>query len=340
MTGSDSTSVMLREFGRYVLDDVRTRAYARALAETVRPGDVVVDIGSGFGLLAFLALQAGASHVYAIEHLPFADLAAGLARDNGFEHRITFVSGRSSDVALRMPANMVVAELFGQFAVEEHLAEHLADARERLAPGGRILPLSCDLWLFAASLPVLRADWNRRYGRQWADVSGLDLRRLRQVVIANDLLPYVVHGWSTDDVTLGPPTLVHSQDFLAGATSHFAVDLTLEIRRDGLLDGLVGYFTSSLSPGVILSTSPTAPANHWQQVVFPVLPSRLVRTGDVIPVHLSHRPSVGWHYVPFSPVAASNQPSTRSGAPSAPEVISRRIGRPARSVSGSPSLPA
>src|SRR3972149_6367882 len=48
-------------------DSARVHAFQKALHEVVRPGDVVADIGTGTGLLACFACQAGASRVYAIE---------------------------------------------------------------------------------------------------------------------------------------------------------------------------------------------------------------------------------------------------------------------------------
>ena len=41
-------------------DKTRVRAFGRALREVLEPGDVVVDIGTGTGILAFLALESGA----------------------------------------------------------------------------------------------------------------------------------------------------------------------------------------------------------------------------------------------------------------------------------------
>lgn len=48
-------------------DSTRLHAYAKSIAASVRAGDVVADIGSGSGVLAFLAVKAGARRVFAIE---------------------------------------------------------------------------------------------------------------------------------------------------------------------------------------------------------------------------------------------------------------------------------
>jgi predicted RNA methylase len=82
---------MLEQFGSpfmqesMLLDKARCDAYREAIHRIVKPGDVVVDLGAGTGLLSFFALQAGARHVYAIEMSRIADAAAELIEANGFE---------------------------------------------------------------------------------------------------------------------------------------------------------------------------------------------------------------------------------------------------------------
>ena len=67
-------------------------AFAIAIASTVRPGDVVVDLGCGTGILGLLACRAGASRVYAIDSAAWQRRRA-LASANGLTDRITIVNG-------------------------------------------------------------------------------------------------------------------------------------------------------------------------------------------------------------------------------------------------------
>ncbi len=62
-------------------DKQRTLTYLKGIQEVVQPGDVVLDIGTGTGILAIAAARAGARHVYAIEASGIGKLAKAIFKD-------------------------------------------------------------------------------------------------------------------------------------------------------------------------------------------------------------------------------------------------------------------
>jgi SAM-dependent methyltransferase len=142
-------------------DRVRLRAVSRALRETVRPGDVVVDLGAGTGILGLLALRAGAGRVYAIERHPILRLARMLARENGVGDRVRFVKGDSRRVRLPERADLVVSDLVGPLGIDEEMADVVADARRFLRRGGKFLPARSEVWV----APVRAEALHRRHVR-------------------------------------------------------------------------------------------------------------------------------------------------------------------------------
>jgi predicted RNA methylase len=49
-----------------LLDAKRVREFKSAINKSVRPGDIVVDAGTGSGIIALIAARAGAKKVYAL----------------------------------------------------------------------------------------------------------------------------------------------------------------------------------------------------------------------------------------------------------------------------------
>lgn len=68
----------------------RTFSIKQAVRAAVKPGDRVLDAGCGMGILSFLALEAGASEVIAVDR-DHVDLARALAKANGYGDRIRFL---------------------------------------------------------------------------------------------------------------------------------------------------------------------------------------------------------------------------------------------------------
>ncbi len=90
-----------------------TRLCLAALEQYVRPGDVVVDIGTGSGVLAIAAAKLGAGSVLAIDSDPqAAEVALENVRVNGVERLVTVLDGEFDSSAINpKSADLVVANI-------------------------------------------------------------------------------------------------------------------------------------------------------------------------------------------------------------------------------------
>lgn len=243
-------------------DRPRTEAYRRAIHEAVRPGDVVSDLGTGSGVMALFACQAGAARVYAVEEGDVIGLARQIALHNGFADRIVFIQGRSDRIEIPERCDVITSEFFSNFALEEGLLPTLLDARERfLKPGGHIIPAA--VRLLCAPMTVhdagaLACFWDGGdYGIDFAPFIEMarNHRYFREIDPSERLADALVAA---------------EIDFHETNVVEIDVRMRFSTKRDGTLFGFGGWFECDLSPSVTLSTGPDAPSTHWSPIFFPV----------------------------------------------------------------------
>jgi protein arginine N-methyltransferase 1 len=269
----------LRNFGEMVLDAERTDAYARALRATVRPGCVVLDIGTGTGVFALIAARLGARRVFALEPGEAIHVAREIAAANGLADRIEHIQALSTDVTLPERADVIVSDLRGVLPLfGGHLAA-IADARARhLVPEGTLIPQEDTLWLGVVEAP----EEHRAIGTTGIDAAfGLDMGAARRLV-ANA----ATRARFEASQLLTRPHRWLALDYRNAVQAPVAARLELPAARAGHAHGLALWFDSRLAEGIGFSNAPGSGKRIYGHLFLPWPEAVDLHAGDRIDVDL------------------------------------------------------
>ncbi len=253
-----------------IRDRVRTDAFRRAINSVVRPGDTVLDVGAGSGILSMFAARAGAARVYAVERTPIAALAEQLAAANDVADTVTVIHGDVADIDLPEPVDVIVSEWLGGFGIDEGMLAPVIAARDRwLKPGGAMIPHTVTAWTALV---------HDRYLADMIDFLREDPFGLTLEVLVEDTVNEIIYSGTfrhltADDVRSEPRQLwtTHADRIaLEQAQAPHHAEILLPVHDHGTANALALWFTAELAPGISLSVGPGDPPTHWGMTTAPL----------------------------------------------------------------------
>uniref|UniRef100_A0A8C1RGU7 type I protein arginine methyltransferase n=1 Tax=Cyprinus carpio TaxID=7962 RepID=A0A8C1RGU7_CYPCA len=237
---------------------------------------VVLDVGSGTGILCMFAAKAGAKKVIGIECSSISDYAVKIVKANKLDHIVTIIKGKVEEVELPVEkVDIIISEWMGYCLFYESMLNTVIYARDKwLKPDGLIFPDRATLYVTAIE--------DRQYKdykiHWWENVYGFDMSCIKEVAIKEP--PYV---YEVDIYTVKIEDLSFTSPFC------------LQVKRNDYIHALVTYFNIEFTrchKRTGFSTSPESPYTHWKQTVFYLDDYLTVKTGEEIFGTISMKPNI------------------------------------------------
>ena len=279
-----------------LMDHVRMRAYHSAIMsnKSLFEGKVVLDVGTGSGVLAMWAAQAGAAKVYAVEYTDMATHARKMVEQNGLSHIVEVIKSSVEDLELPCQVDIIVSEWMGYLLLRESMLDSVIRARNKwMKPEGSMFPSHATMLFAAISHEGDREgkvgdyrnsmrEWSK-FSREMKDFYNLDMVSLEPSFTKEQADYYIYSGLWTElqvEHVIGQPTVIKRLDLntctLADAACVHETVYDITVPFPVTVSGFAGWFTVDFNGSVglpatrrvTLSTGPEAGYTHWGQQVF------------------------------------------------------------------------
>lgn len=265
-------------------DERRNEAFERALAKVVTAESLVLDIGSGTGLLAMMAARAGAGQTVSCEMVaPLAELAREVVARNGFAGQIRIMGKKSTELSvgngLPERANLLVTETVDCGLLGEGIVPSITHAKAHLlTEDARIIPR-------AAAVHAMLVESKRLRGlNHVGQCAGFDVRLMQQYRTPGY---FPVRLAAFEYAALTAPFEVFRFDFERAQILPAQRQLTVPVTRGGECHAVVFWFDMQLDEEISISNEPGS-TTHWEQAVQCLERGLTVEAGDVVQLGAEH----------------------------------------------------
>ena len=252
-------------------DEKRNEAYYESIKAAVTSETLVLDIGTGSGLLAMMAAKAGAKEVVGCEMLPqLAKVAEEIIEDNKLEQQIRIIPKKSTDLKvgedLPRKADLLVSEILDGGLLGEGVIPTIRHAQQHLlTPEARLIPARAAVYAILVEMP------DRRRVNPIGKISGFDLSFFDRFRSADE--PKGVFLDYEPYKALSLPFLVSEIDFYhlpppAPEEKPIQIELETEASREGVVHGVAFWFDLFLDDETLVSSKPGGELKHWGQACF------------------------------------------------------------------------
>ncbi|MBP2228312.1 tetratricopeptide (TPR) repeat protein [Azospirillum agricola] len=264
-------------------DFERNDAYKHSLERAVKPDSLVLEIGTGSGIVAMMAARAGARKVVTCEVNPIlARVAKETVANNGYADRVTVVPRLSTQLTvgeggdLPEKADVFVSELINIGMLAPRMLSVLQHARTHLVkPGGAIIPRASTVYAMLIETPEL-ARINPVKRIDGFDMSSFDVFRspgYQQIDLGAD-----AHS------ALSEPFTALDFDFTRNMPEEGEREIDVTVTRAGTCHGVAFWFDLFMDEEVVYKSESQARTNHWKQAMTFLDAPIPVRPGDVLRV--------------------------------------------------------
>lgn len=249
-------------------DEKRTSKFKQAIEDVVKPGDVVLDAGTGSGILALFAARAGAKKVIAVEFDPYvAKLAQQNVDNNGYSDVVQIVVGdvRKLHLEEKVQFDVVIMEMLTTGMVDEYQVWAINNLHEKgfIKESTIFVPQRQDTFVALAEMNF--------------DIYGHTMRMVR----------HLWEGFPSEKLKcLTETTTLNSIVFDKSNPTTFSRKVIFEIKKSGTLNSL--YLTSKTILNDESEIGDTLSLNA--PVVVPLEKDYIVQQGDRIEC------AVGYHF--------------------------------------------